>query len=302
MQNKSRVDFIILMCYNADKRGGMMKNNSIAWFFIKHRILARILIVYPSVVAIILCGQFIGIHIAIAAVVAVLVGTLISIAIMSAPMVLMREPVERYNNGDPRPLLQITYDLLQFKLEQPYLLAVNINRCAALSSIGEFERVIEELTNLNIEANPRATIYTKYIYYNNLADAYFSVNEHDKGAVWYEKSAQLFGAMKEGRLKESHRSIFMLSTAEYHISKGEYERCLELLCGVEAKTDKIKASVAFISAEAHIGIGDVEQAKKDLMLVVSYGKDIHIVKRARELLDELGKDSAKKSGAVENQK
>ena len=57
----------------------------------------------------------------------------------------------------------------------------------------------------------------------------------------------------------------MLSTAEYHISKGEYERGLELLCGVEAKTDKIKASVAFISAEAHIGIGDVEQAKKEFI-------------------------------------
>ena len=104
-----------------------MKNNSIAWFFIKHRILARILIVYPSVVAIMLCGQFIGIHIAIAAVVAVLVGTLISIVIMSAPLVLMREPVERYNNGDPRPLLQITYDTnlpyndwLIFYLKMPF--------------------------------------------------------------------------------------------------------------------------------------------------------------------------------------
>ena len=30
-----------------------------------------------------------------------------------------------------------------------------------------------------------------------------------------------------------------------------------------------------------------------LFSVVSYGKDIHIVKRARELLDELGKDTAK---------
>ena len=288
------------MCYNADKRGGMMKDNSLAWFFVKHKILTRVIVYFISI-ALAALLVLIGAHSVVAAVITCLFMLLLLIVVANAPLILMQKPVESFNNGDPRPLLQITYDLLQFKLGQPYLLAVNINRCAALGSIGEFERVIEELTNLNIEANPRATIYTKYIYYNNLADAYFSVNEHDKGAVWYEKSAQLFGAMKEGRLKESHRPFFMLLTAEYHISKGEYERCLELLCGVEAKTDKIKASVAFISAEAHIGIGDVEQAKKDLMLVVSYGKDIHIVKRARELLDEFNKDSAKNCQPVENQ-
>ena len=278
-----------------------MKSNAFAWFCTRHRLLSKILIVYPTIAAIIVYGRLVGIHIAISAVAAFVIGMLFSIVITNAPTALMREPIERYNNGDPYPLLQITWEISKCKIIEPHLLLVKINRCAALSAIGEHERVIEELTNLNIEANPRATIYVKYVYYNNLSDAYFSVKELDKGEIWYQKAAQLFGAMKEGRLKESHRPIFMLLTAEYHISKGEYERGLELLCGVEAKTDKIKASVAFISAEAHIGLGDNEQAKKDLMFVVSYNKNIYIVKRAQELLDELNKDSAKNCQPVENQ-
>lgn len=278
-----------------------MKSNAFAWFCTRHRLLSKILIVYPTIAAIIVCGRLVGIHIAISAVAAFVIGMLFSIVITSAPTALMREPIERYNNGDPYPLLQITWEISKCKIIEPHLLLVKINRCAALSAIGEHERVIEELTNLNIEANPRATIYVKYVYYNNLSDAYFSVKELDKGEIWYQKAAQLFGAMREGKIKESCRTTFAFLTAQYHTLKGEYNRALELLCGIKTKTDREKVAIAYCSAEAHIGLGDNEQAKKDLMFVVSYNKNIYIVKRAQELLDELNKDSAKNCQPVENQ-
>lgn len=273
---------------------------AMAWFCVKYRYVAKLIFVAIPVFAIALCSSAFGLHIAIAVVIALVVGFYMTFFVANAPLVLLRAPLARIGDGDPLPLLNTTRELLKHVNGNATRLLIVVYRSIALCMVGEFELASAELKATNIESNKAATVPIKLFYYNSLADTYFFRGEYDKYEIWYEQYLQMYSGLKEGKRKDSLKNSHKISNAQYCISKGEYTKALELLCSAEATVELTKVDIAYYSAMAHIGLGNNEQAKRDLLFVTSYNRDIYVVRHARELLEELDKDSAKKNQDIEN--
>lgn len=274
--------------------------NSLDWFCVKHPVLTRCTLYTIYAILIFFCAKVLGFHVAVAVIIFLLMAFYTLLMVSSAAFRLMREPIKQFGSGDPYPLLRVTYELLKHENGKAARLLVNVYRSAALCMVGEFEFAISVLKAANIESNTSATVPVKLLYYNGLADAYFMLGDYEKYAIWFEQYARIFSDMKEGARKNSLKNSHNISLAQYHISKGEYTKALELLCNATASVEISKVDVAYLSAMAHIGLGDKDLARQDLMFVISFDKDIYVVKHARELLEELDKDSEKKDQDVEN--
>lgn len=272
-----------------------------AWFCVKHKGIARLILMPITVIACVMSAYLFNLPTAVPVIIAVVLVLFIELFVSSAPMAVMKEALNDFNEGNPYPLLDVTEKLLKYVNGKTQRLAVTIDRCAALSEIGKFESAISGLSGLNIEANTSATVRMKFIYYNNLADAYYSLHSYEKHEIWYKMSEQMYDAIKSAKVKKSLEPTFAISGAQHFISKGEYGKALERLCSITPETDKMRVLVASCSADAYIGLKDFEQAKKALLFVSSYGKEIYSVQHARKLLDAIGKDSAKNEQAVEKQ-
>lgn len=273
--------------------------NNLDWFCVKHPVLTKCILYTIYAILIFFCAKVLGLHVAVAVIIFLLM-VFSLLMVSSAAFRLMREPIKQFGLGDPYPLLRVTYELLKHENGKAARLLINIYRSAALCMIGEFELVISVLKAANIESNTSATVPVKLLYYNGLADAYFMLGDYEKYAIWFEQYARIFSDMKEGARKNSLKSSHNISLAQYHISKGEYTKALELLCNVTASAEITKVDVAYYSAMAHIGLGDKDLARQDLMFVISFDKNIYVVNHARELLEELDKDSEKNCQTVEN--
>ena len=79
-----------------------------------------------------------------------------------------------FNNCDPYPLYEIGEKVL------PYVKGINeqeliLNKTSSLFCMGEYEKMLEILEDLNIDKIAGTPIQYKIVYYNNLAGAYESL-------------------------------------------------------------------------------------------------------------------------------
>lgn len=206
--------------------------------------------------------------------------------VSAAPAAYALPALKKLNDEcDPYPLLEVCDEIIKYAQPKTDILIARINRCVALSCIGEYEKNLRELQDIRIDSLVGTVAQTKFIYYNNLASAYISLGDNVTAEIWYNKSAELLDAIKNQKIKEQMTDTHRFSKAQLLISAGKAEEGLELLNGVKARDIKMRVSLALSSAEANIKLKRYELAKPALEYVIANGNRLYAVVEAKKLLE-----------------
>lgn len=187
---------------------------------------------------------------------------------------------------DPEPLYKETME------QQQYHKGVNsqvllINHCAALSEMGEYEKVVTLLEETNIDKYAAMLPQAKFIYYNNLADAHFELHNVEKFQIWYQKSQQILTDVKNEKVRAQMRQGTVLAPVQALLIKQEYVEALAMLQTISCDNKRKQVCHAFCTARAYLGLGEKGKAIESLQYVISNGNKLHIVTVAETMLKEL---------------
>ena len=166
-----------------------------------------------------------------------------------------------------------------------------IDYAMALRCVGECEKAFALLSSINIDKNPGMLPNAKVVYYNNLMDLCVLMGKHPEAVIWYEKTAQIFGDMRPGKLKENLRSTVESNRALYHFCKGEYDRALQALgqAKVESLSDRIENAMMY--GRVYLAMGEAEKAVRPLTFVAENGNKLYFAEEARQLLEKIPKEA-----------
>lgn len=125
------------------------------------------------------------------------------------------------------------------------------------------------------------------VYYNNLADAYFEMQNIEKFEIWYQKSQQILADIKNKKIKEQLRNSTALMPVQAHLGKQEYTEALGLLQTISCDTKRKQVEHAFYTAQAYLGLGEKEKAMGPLKHVIYNGNKLFVVTEAKKLLEKI---------------
>lgn len=193
--------------------------------------------------------------------------------------------IGQFNNGDPYPL----YDLAEKIL--PYVKGTSgqdliLNKTSALFWMGEHEKMLEILENLNIDKISGTLLQSKIVYYNNLVCAYENTGRDDEAAAMTKKVKMLFGDAP-AKVKEQYKSI-LISAEVFELKReGKYEEALKLCLDRPENTLLEKISVAMERAELFIELKEYEKAKMQLKFIYMNDNKTYYVKKSKEMYEKI---------------
>ncbi len=194
--------------------------------------------------------------------------------------------IENFNNCDPYPLYEICEKIL------PYVKGTSgqdilLNKTSALFWMGEYEKMLEILEELNIDKFSGTLLQSKIVYYNNLSCAYESLRKIDDAAKAYKKIKQLYEDATP-KIKEQYKNVVISAEIFELKAEGKYEEALKLTQDCIENNLLQKISVAMERAELFIAMGDYEKAKIQLKFISLNGNKTHFVKKAQDMYNQLG--------------
>jgi tetratricopeptide (TPR) repeat protein len=194
-----------------------------------------------------------------------------------------------HDHCDPDPLLRETEDQLTYSKSKTYNQILLIDKCVALRYMGQFDRVLETLINLNIDQYSGTLPQNKVIYYNNMADAYLEVKDTEKAMIWQSKARQIAVDMKNPKIREALLDTLSLNDAAILVLRGQYAEAEQALLTQAGKQKPLvkMISTAMLFAEIGIHIGNCDAAREHLNFVIANGNKVFDVQRARNMLDNL---------------
>ena len=193
--------------------------------------------------------------------------------------------IENFNNCDPYPLYELSEKIL------PYVKGTSgqdilLNKTSSLFWMGEHEKMLEILEELNIDKISGTLLQSKIVYYNNLTCAYESLGRIEDAAKTFKKVKQLCEDANP-KIKEQYKNI-MISAEIFELkSEGRYEEALKLTQDCLEKDLLQKISVAMERAELFIAMKDYEKAKTQLKFISLNGYRTHFVKKAQEMYNKI---------------
>lgn len=201
---------------------------------------------------------------------------------------LLKKPLEVLKNQcDPYPFLEEVREQQNYPGNNATKQIRAINYALALRCIGEYERAFALLSSINIDKNAGMLPNAKVVYYNNLMDLCALMGKHQEAAIWYEKTMQIFGDMKPGKLKENLRDTVESNRALYHFCRGEYDRALQVLgrAKIENLGDRIENAMMY--ARVYLAMGETEKAVRPLTFVAENGNKLYFATESKELLAKI---------------
>lgn len=202
---------------------------------------------------------------------------------------LLKKPLlELTKNGDPKPLLDATQELLSFPnnaLERQLFL---IDHCVALREMGELQKVCDILSEIDIEQMPAVLTPVKVIYYNNLSDIWDLLGDSVRAETQHLRMLQIYEEMPENKKKRDLKHTVLLSSAESCFRNGEDSRALLLLEQIE-KPEPLSKKVAVILLRAKLLVraNMLDEAKQGLREVIEIGNRLYAVQIAKRMLEDL---------------
>lgn len=189
--------------------------------------------------------------------------------------------IKDFNSCDPYPLYEICEKIL------PYVKGTSgqdiiLNKTSALFWMGEHEKMLEILENLNIDKINGTLLQSKIVYYNNLLCAYQNTGNTDRAIALTEKVKILFKDAPK-KVREQYKSI-LISAEVFELQReGKYDEALKL-CLMRPENDPLqKISAAMERAELFIALNEYEKAKTQLKYVYTNGYKTYYVEKAKEM-------------------
>ncbi|MBQ4556562.1 MAG: tetratricopeptide repeat protein [Clostridia bacterium] len=193
---------------------------------------------------------------------------------------------ELNNNCDPYPLLDETRRQLERVKEGSEQQLLMTNQCAALISIGEYQKGIDLLTSINIDKYSTTPAILKFIYYNNLASCYWHIDDIENAVTLNKKAIAIYNDLPD--TKEKHFFTYAVKDCQASVlfSEGKYDEALKLLEEAPIENASARISNTYARAEIYMKKGEIEIARNLLNYVIANGNKLYSVVRAKEMLEK----------------
>lgn len=202
-----------------------------------------------------------------------------------SPDPIMRKALKALNDEcDPYPLYEETAKLLTYKNSIVLQQVILINHAVALRSMGEYQRNLDALRELNIDKTAGMLPMNKVVYYNNLMDAYGLLGQYEEARIWYKKMMLIHADIKNQKQLEQLEYVVACAKAFNAYFEKEYEKTIEFLEEVPYRDMGGSIDMAMLYAKTAIAMGDVKTAKTKLEYIVRNGNKLYEVKEAQKML------------------
>ena len=188
---------------------------------------------------------------------------------------------------DPYPLLDALRQIVAKNQNSPQQQSAQINYAQALRLVGENYKCADILAQINIDRYPATNIYTKFIYYNSLADVLFALERDPEAHIWHRKAMQIYTDMPQNKLKQQLEPDVQLSAAGALYRAGDHITALQKVAWIKCKGKRQLLDAALLAAKCHLALEEPEKAKEKLQYVADNGNKLHIAEEARVLLETL---------------
>lgn len=205
-----------------------------------------------------------------------------------SPDPIMRTALKALNDEcNPYPLYEETAKLLTYKNSIVVQQIILMNHAVALRSMGEYQRNLALLKELNIDKAAGMPPVNKVVYYNNLMDAYGLLEQYTDAKIWYHKMLQIYGDIKNPKQLEQLQRAVTCANIFYAYCDKNYEKALELLNEMPFTDMKSSIDHAMLYAKTALAMGDTKTAKAKLEYIVRNGNKLYAVKEAQEMLCQM---------------
>ncbi len=208
--------------------------------------------------------------------------------VFSAPSSIMRPAIRALTNDcNPNPLLEVTTELLNYKLNQTNKIITIINYSAALLELGRAREAIDVLIKLSIEEEKSVTPAAKLAYYVNVSNGYFQLLDQENANLFYKKAVELTDGLKSKKAKAQFESSLAPTKLENLYINQQYKELIRLTNQMPSINNRRQVSIDYLSALAYIKLGNLVQAKAHLNEVIKNGNFLNEKAIAAELLFKL---------------
>ena len=152
--------------------------------------------------------------------------------------------------------------------------------------MGEHEKMLEILENLNIDKISGTLLQSKIIYYNNLSCAYQKTGRKNDAMIITKKVISLYNDAP-AKLQEQYKGIIISARIFELESEEKYEEALNLSSERPQNDLLQKISAAMERAELHIALKNYEKAKSELRYVYMNGNKTYYVQKAKDMYSEI---------------
>lgn len=206
--------------------------------------------------------------------------------VSSCPLKLVQKALlELNNNCDPYPLLEETEKLLSYKNAKTAEQNLLIDRCVALRDAGEYQKVYDTLSAINIDKYAGTLPAVKYVYYNNLMDVCQLLEKTEQAELLYAKATMLYGDIKNKKQRKALEPTALCAQASDCFRRQDYARTVQILSEMKPANAKMDVDNTLLCAKAYLKLGEPERAKAKLLYVIGRGNKLYCVTEARRLLD-----------------
>lgn len=207
--------------------------------------------------------------------------------VFSIPGSIMRPAINALiNDCNPYPLLEVTTELLTYKLNKATENVAKINYGASLLGLGRAKEAIDALLELNVEEKS-LTPAAKLAYYINVSNGYFQLNDYENASLFYHKAVELTQGIKSKKVKTRFESALDTAKLEELYRNEQYNELLRLVNQISITNRNRQVTVDYMSALAYIKLKNYVLAKAHLSEVIKNAN--HFIEKtlAKELLGKL---------------
>lgn len=257
-------------------------------FVAKHKVLALILINGVEFLALVLICNLYRLDVMSITLPCVLLFEINLSLALSVEAMLLRGPTQMLNMYcDPDEFYNITKELLTYRLSKAKRCIMLINYAVALSDKGEYEQALDILKSLDIYDRIKKAPILGLVYYHNLASMYFSVKNMEQAKKNFQKSIEIYDNLARIKFRQQYAQFSKIDRACVYICDEEYSKAVALLDDKQNYDMRFMVGKSYICAKAYLALGENEKAREKLNFVLVNGNRLHIVKLAKQLLDNM---------------
>lgn len=202
---------------------------------------------------------------------------------------LFSKPIAELNNKcDPYPLIDECEKHLKANYSTIERFVLFVNYSAALKAAGQYEKALNILLSIDIEADAMKKVeHLKAAYYYRLFDLCEILNKKAQADFAYAKFTELIPQIKNEKYKKTVEIEIAQAKVLDAYRKGDYQTVVELLDGSASNVFSAQVYSALTCAKAYIELGETEKAREKLEYVIENGNKLNCVTEAQELLSTI---------------
>ena len=203
----------------------------------------------------------------------------------------LRAAIASLENCDPYPLLRLMEFCLTLRHSKTSKQIYTINLSAALTSLGEHEKMYALLKEMDIDGEAGVVPQTRFYYYNNLLAACHLLGKYEEASVYHDKLLKAAKHIKNAKAQARLYPMLLNADGDAAYRRGEYEEAVRfydnaLSAQGTAVTRRATSHLYLEKAIALLALEKREEARPYLTAVRD-GGTLYAKTEAERLLKEI---------------